>query len=53
MFSLNGTLKKRGSVGRWETKKFIGMALDIFQINELTTMTSFFTDYITDKIEKE
>ena len=25
MFSLNGTLKKSGSVGRWETKQFIGM----------------------------
>ena len=24
--SLNGTLKKSGSVGRWETKQFIGMA---------------------------
>ena len=27
MFSLNGTLKKSGSVGRWETKQFIGMAI--------------------------
>ena len=27
MFSLNGTLQKSGSVGRWETKQFIGMAL--------------------------
>ena len=27
MFSLNGTLKKSGSLGRWETKQFIGMAL--------------------------
>ena len=27
MFSLNGTLKKSGTVGRWETKQFIGMAL--------------------------
>ena len=27
MFSLNGTLKKGGSVGRWKTKQFIGMAL--------------------------
>ena len=27
MFSLNGTLKKSGLVGRWETKQFIGMAL--------------------------
>ena len=26
MFSLIGTLKKSGSVGRWETKQFIGMA---------------------------
>ena len=26
MFSLNGTLKKSGSVGRWETKQSIGMA---------------------------
>ena len=26
MFSLNGTSKKSGSVGRWETKQFIGMA---------------------------
>ena len=26
MFFLNGTLKKSGSVGRWETKQFIGMA---------------------------
>ena len=26
MFSLNGTLKKSGSVGRWEMKQFIGMA---------------------------
>ena len=25
MFSLNGTFKKSGSVGRWETKKIIGM----------------------------
>ena len=24
MFSLNGTLEKSGSVGRWETKQFIG-----------------------------
>ena len=33
MFSLNGTLKKSGSVGRWETKQFIGMAkYDLFQI---------------------
>ena len=27
LFSLNGILKKSGSVGRWETKQFIGMAL--------------------------
>ena len=27
MFSFSGTLKKSGSVGRWETKQFIGMAL--------------------------
>ena len=27
MFSLNGTLKESGLVGRWETKQFIGMAL--------------------------
>ena len=27
MFSLNGTLKKSGSVGRWKTKQVIGMAL--------------------------
>ena len=27
MFSLNGILKKSGSVGRWETKQFIGIAL--------------------------
>ena len=27
MFSLNGTLKKSGSVGRWEMKHFIGVAL--------------------------
>ena len=26
MFSLNGTLKKSWSIGRWETKQFIGMA---------------------------
>ena len=26
MFSLNGTLKKSGSVRRWETNQFIGMA---------------------------
>ena len=26
MFSLNATLKKSGSVRRWETKQFIGMA---------------------------
>ena len=25
MFFLNGTLKKGGSVGRWEMKQFIGM----------------------------
>ena len=31
MFSLNGTLKKNGSVGRWETKQFIGMALMVFR----------------------
>ena len=24
MFSLNGTLKKSGSVGRWETKNLFG-----------------------------
>ena len=29
MFSLNGTLKKSGSVGRWETKQFIGMAYSV------------------------
>ena len=29
MFSLNGTLKKSVSVGRWETEQFIGMALYI------------------------
>ena len=27
MFSLNGTLKNSGLVGRWEPKQFIGMAL--------------------------
>ena len=27
MFSLNGILKKSGSVGQWETQQFIGMAL--------------------------
>ena len=27
MFSLNGTLKESGSVGRWETKQFIRMVL--------------------------
>ena len=27
MFSLNGTLEKSESVGRWETKQFIGMAI--------------------------
>ena len=27
MFSLYGTLKKSGSVGRWETNQFIGMAI--------------------------
>ena len=27
MFSLNGTLKKSRSVGRWEMKQFIGIAL--------------------------
>ena len=27
MFYLYGTLKKSGSVGRWETNQFIGMAL--------------------------
>ena len=32
MFSLNGTLKKSGSVGRWETKQFIGMALVSFEL---------------------
>ena len=26
MFSLNVTLKKSGSVERWETQQFIGMA---------------------------
>ena len=30
MFSLNDTLKKSESVGRWETKQFIGMALVYF-----------------------
>ena len=30
MFSLNGTLKKSGSVGRWETKQFIRMAFYMF-----------------------
>ena len=32
MFSLNGTLKKSGSVGRWETKQFIGMAKVVIQL---------------------
>ena len=27
MFSLNGTLKKSGLVGRWEKNQFIGMAI--------------------------
>ena len=27
MFSLNGTLKKSGSVGQWEMNQFIGMAI--------------------------
>ena len=27
MFSLNGTLKKSGLVGRWETNQFIGVAI--------------------------
>ena len=27
MFTLNSILKKGGSVGRWETTQFIGMAL--------------------------
>ena len=27
MFSLNGTLKKSGLVGRWEMNQFIGMAI--------------------------
>ena len=27
MFSLNGTLKKSGSIERWETKLFIGICL--------------------------
>ena len=31
MFSLNGTLKKSGSVGRWETKQFIGMAFCVIK----------------------
>ena len=32
MFSLNGTFKKSGSVGRWETKQFIEMALVLFNL---------------------
>ena len=32
MFSSNGTLKKSGSVGRWEAKQFIGMALVSFEL---------------------
>ena len=35
MFSLNGTLKKSGSVGRWETKQFIEMAL-VFRSGQVT-----------------
>ena len=27
MFSLNGTLKKNGSVGQWQMNQFIGMAI--------------------------
>ena len=33
MFSLNGALKTSGSVGRWETKQFIGMALVTISVN--------------------
>ena len=40
MFSLNGTLKKSGSVGRWETKLFIGMALVLYRdFKDNATMT--------------
>ena len=28
LFYLSGILKKSGSVGRWETKQFIGMAIE-------------------------
>ena len=37
MFSLNGTLKKSGSVGQWETKQFIGMALIRHKLNNSKT----------------
>ena len=35
MLSLNGTLKKSGSVGRWDSKQFIGMAL-LLTMNYMT-----------------
>ena len=41
MFSLNGTLEKSGSVGRWETKQFIGMALQ-----DLAPVFALYDDYI-------
>ena len=50
MFSLNGTLKKSGSVGRWETKQFIGMALVDYK---LKVMQTFYLSKINLDIENE
>ena len=40
MFSLNGTLKKSGSVGQWETKQFIEIALVSMSQHKFTRIFS-------------
>ena len=47
MFSLNGTLKKDGSVGRWEMKQFIGMALVLASHSNIDNVRKIATTYIT------
>ena len=47
MFSLNGTLKKDGSVGRWEMKQFIGMALVLASRSNIDNVRKIATTYIT------
>ena len=52
MFSLNGTLKKDGSVGRWEMKQFIGMALVLASRSNTDNVRKIATTYIIAKIKK-